>query len=119
MSEGSETETCRNEGCNGDGKWRWWNGMGAFAPYCDDCARDELEDRSDFTGSEITRAEDVDGVYALPAGIQPVGESFPTIRTKEAFDTYLKTDGKEPRQCRTSWCGNILTDCEYHEEGSA
>lgn len=114
-----EDERCRIDGCAGEPRWRWWNGMGAFAGYCDDHAREQLNDSDEFYGKPITRPEDVSDGYVLPAGIQPLGSSFPTIRTKEAFDTYLESDGERPRLCRTSYCNNLLNDCEVHDESAS
>lgn len=109
-----DDERCRVDGCTGEPRWRWWNGMGAFAGYCNDHAREQLKDSSEFYGKPITRPEDVSDGYVLPAGIQPLGSSFPTIRTKEAFDMYLESEGERPRLCRTSYCNNLLNDCETH-----
>lgn len=109
-------ERCQSDGCESDGGWRWWNGKGAFGPYCDSHAREELEsaDRSPAYKTPITRREDVSDGYVLPAGIMPVGGRFPVLRTKEAFDIYLETSGERPRQCRTSYCNNLLSECSIH-----
>lgn len=105
-------EECRTDGCDGKGRWKWWNGKGAFAAYCDDCAREQL-DYSDR--SPITRREDVSDGYVLPAGIQPVDSMFPTIRTKRALDAYIETGGERPRQCSVSYCSNSEEQCDIHE----
>jgi hypothetical protein len=92
--------------------------MGAFAGYCDDHAREQLDDDAGYR-EPITRREDVSDGYVLPAGIQPVGRSFPTLRSKGAFDTYLSSDGERPRLCRTSYCSNLLSECDIHGKDSA
>lgn len=113
-------DTCRTDGCEAEGRWRWWNGMGAFGPYCDDHARDQLDDEN---RCPITRREDKERQYrrtnravVIPAGLQPVGSSYPTIRTKGAFDTYLETDGEEPWQCTVGWCSRLQTECTHDGE---
>ena len=115
MSESDTTQEdnsdeCMNSGCDGDGKWIWWNGKGGFGPYCDSCAREQL---SDTDRCPITRREDVSGVYVISAGIQPQGTQFPTIRTKSAFDTYRESDGERPRQCEVGFCSQIRSECNH------
>lgn len=117
----SDTERCTREDCDEIGRWRWWNGLGAFGPYCNTHAREQL---SDSDRCPITRREDKELQYrrtnravVIPAGIQPVGSSYPTIRTKKAFDRYLETDGDEPHQCDVSWCSNLESECVHTGKG--
>lgn len=105
-----DNESCRVDGCDGEPRWRWWNGKGAFAGYCDEHAREQLDEED---RCPITRREDVSDGYVLPAGIQPHDTSFPTIRTKDAFDTYLETDGEMPRQCDVAWCSKTRKQCGH------
>lgn len=120
---GSGKERCSRDECDGEGRWRWWNGMGAFGPYCDDHARDQLDDQN---RCPITRREDKARQYrrtnravVIPAGLQPAGDTYPTIRTKYAFDRYLETDGREPTQCEISWCSKLEGECSHADEEEA
>ena len=108
-----EVEQCSRSGCEEEANWRWYNGKGAFGPYCDGCAREQLESEH---FQPITRQEDVSGTYVISAGIQPVGSMFPTIRSKQAFDIYLRTNGEKPRQCEESYCSNLRRQCDIHGE---
>lgn len=104
---------CNKSGCEEEANWRWFNGKGTFGPYCNGCTREQLESKHP---RPITRQEDVSETYVVSAGIQPIGSMFPTIRSKQAFDIYLNTNGEGPRQCGESYCSNIRKQCDIHGE---
>lgn len=116
LAEGEQVGQCGVDGCDEPGPWGWWNGMGLFAPYCDEHAREQLKSDPEAYVDPITWAEDVGDVGVVSAGIRPREARFPTIRTKEAFDLYLESDGDGPRMCSVFWCGELDRDCGGHEE---
>jgi hypothetical protein len=94
--EGDETVKCQR--CGSPAEWRWHDGRWSGGAFCSECIKDELETEASLPDrrDSITTAENVttidpsaphrDPVRIIPAGAQPIGETYPVVRTVEALE---------------------------------
>lgn len=85
------------EACETDPEWVWFDGRWAHGQKCTACMRGKLPPRRKFPEhkEEKTTEENVTTIgkggrtRVIPAGARPIGEVYPTVRTKEALDEVI------------------------------